>query len=44
MSDMLSYADMKRMKKALGFLSTCAYDMMMTNALGQWEMSKKQII
>ena len=33
---MLGYADIReRVKKALGFLSACAYDMLMTNALGQ---------
>ena len=42
--DMLSYADIKWMKKALGFLSACAYDRMMTNACGQRETKKKQII
>ena len=31
-------------EKALGFLSVRAYDMMMTNALVQKEMSRKQII
>ena len=32
---MVSYADSMRREKALGFLSACAYDKMMTNTCGQ---------
>ena len=41
---MVSYADSMRREKALGFLSACAYDKMMTNTCGQRETKKKQII